>query len=662
MASFWTKLDAGLAALYSNWLQVQQHGLRNVGWVHPAIGQGATGAQVRLRYEGPLADIERTGFETTSRGEEGHAFGIVRFDVLPKIAAHPGVRKLSYGTEGSPLLDRTIPYVRANWVRTYEEPLHDYDGYAGRDVVLAILDTGLDIGHDFLQHPRASDGDEHRTRILRLWDPGLVARDGETSPRSELLGGRAGYGVEYTDEQINNTLNGRAGVRVRHRDCSGHGTHVASIAAGNGGRARRYVGMAPLAHIIGVKMLYLEHQPMKDDTIVMSYEQRFVDALDYVFNVVRLDLGDRRVVINYSVGDSQGPHDGLSQQEEDLNRKLQEDPRRVFVAAAGNSAGAGYKAKMTIPTSGTPEIRLPFHLYDDREPSDMTKYSHCFITQTAVYPMQLEIWYAAPPAGPVGGSLRIQGVASPIALPQLGDTIQATQFGQGQMYKIVHGQDLGEIGSVRVLRNYIRLQIFPFRNLYHLRDGVYEFTLTGAPGQVLYAWGATHSNIVFRPEFFTPPVDSFESAGEISIPAGADSVIAVANYKLPDPTDQSGLGTRSSHGPLVAYNPAAPPRPAKPDIAAPGHRIVAARSRFATRPGSCVDLPRHDANQPMGGTSMASPHVAGLVALMLEKNRTLTLAQIRASFRVLEGIDEDADAFGIGIIDADATVNAVPTP
>lgn len=649
------KLDAGLSSLYLSWLQIQEKGRTKAGFLHPDLRGGAEGARLRLTYEGDLAAIERAGFQTTSPGPRpGTAYGNVAFKDVARLLAEPGVIRLSYGREGSPRLNHSIPYVRANSVRTYVPSSRSYTGYSGRNVIIAVLDTGLDFGHDFLQLIRGSDSEERQTRILRIWDPGLSPRAGESGPRSELLNGRATYGVEYNERQINDTLNGRGTVRVRHRDCSGHGTHVASIAAGNGGAAQSYVGMAPMAGIIGVKMLYLEAPPM-DGIFVKPYEERFADALDYVYNVVRLDLGDVRVVINYSIGDDQGPHDGLSQDEEDLDRFLSADAKRIFVAAAGNAGGSGSRSKMTIPSNGTPELRLPMKLYDLRAASAMHDYKYCSVKDTSVYPMQTEIWYAAPPLAPVGGTLRIQGLENPITIPDFGHEIQATTYGQGQMYKLIHGQDVGEAGGRRAVRNFIRLQIFPYRNAYHLREALYEFTLTGAAGQVLYAWGAGGYPIFMRPDFFSPSTTPFDAAGEIDSPAGAANVIAVANIKIPPVSEDDD--TLSSNGPLTVYDSAGPPRPAKPDLAAPGDGIEAAHSRFSVQPGRCVCLPRHDAKTPKWGTSMAAPHVAGLIALMLEKDPTLDLAGVRAALRFKPGTETTPLETGLGVIDAFATLN-----
>src|SRR5882762_1164377 len=75
---------------------------------------------------------------------------------------------------------------------------------------------------------------------------------------------------------------------------------------------------------------------------------------------------------------------------------------------------------------------------------------------------------------------------------------------------------------------------------------------------------------------------------------------------------------------------------AKPDVVAPGRKVVSLRS-----PGSTLDLELPDrlvagldplvpAYFRLSGTSMAAPVVSGVVALMLERTPTLTPAQVKS--------------------------------
>ena len=108
----------------------------------------------------------------------------------------------------------------------------------------------------------------------------------------------------------------------------------------------------------------------------------------------------------------------------------------------------------------------------------------------------------------------------------------------------------------------------------------------------------------------------------IGAPGSSRNAITVANYD-----DGNGeLNPSSSRGPSPI--PAGTPvGEVKPTIAAPGTGVAAARSRDDPKiQSSCCDQLVIDKT----GTSMASPHIAGVVALMLEKNKNLNFEQVRA--------------------------------
>ncbi|MFD0472397.1 S8 family serine peptidase [Nonomuraea thailandensis] len=101
----------------------------------------------------------------------------------------------------------------------------------------------------------------------------------------------------------------------------------------------------------------------------------------------------------------------------------------------------------------------------------------------------------------------------------------------------------------------------------------------------------------------------------ISAPGAADAALTVAAV---DKSDQlagfSSRGPRPDDGAL------------KPDIAAPGVDIVAARSA-----GTSMGTPVDEHYTGASGTSMATPHVAGAVAVMAQQHPGWTAQQLKAA-------------------------------
>lgn len=109
---------------------------------------------------------------------------------------------------------------------------------SGRGVLIGIVDSGIDIFHpDF----RNEDG---TTRIRELWDQSIPDETNSGYNRGRI----------FTSEEINRAIaeNDRS---FPSRDLSGHGTHVAGIAAGNGRASNgRQKGVAPESELLIVKL------------------------------------------------------------------------------------------------------------------------------------------------------------------------------------------------------------------------------------------------------------------------------------------------------------------------------------------------------------------------------------------------------------------------
>ena len=219
---------------------------------------------------------------------------------MTKLANLESVTFLDPGNVRHPLLDVSVPETGATRVHS---GLINNTPYNGAGAIVQIFDTGIDWKHfDFRKA-----GDTTKSRILYIWDQTLTpsTKAGEHSPQGFT------YGVEYTQAQIENELNGTKRGVVREKDIVGHGTHVSSTAAGNGQALNyKYTGMAPEADIIVVKG--------GDGSFSSAGE---IDALTYAQS--KAAALTEPIVVNMSLGGQEGAHDGTDDDEVAVNSFVQ---------------------------------------------------------------------------------------------------------------------------------------------------------------------------------------------------------------------------------------------------------------------------------------------------------------------------------------------------
>src|SRR5262249_11289355 len=147
---------------------------------------------------------------------------------------------------------------------------------------------------------------------------------------------------------------GRASAEIP-TDEVGHGTLVASVAAGNGLAtgaavpAGRYAGVAPEATLLIVRASDTGTARFTDAAVVAGAQ----------FAVDRAAALGLPLVVNLSVGSHHGAHDGTSPLERALAALVPPGtPGRAVVVAAGNDGAAPVHARITLVPRAPGEILL----------------------------------------------------------------------------------------------------------------------------------------------------------------------------------------------------------------------------------------------------------------------------------------------------------------
>jgi len=207
-----------------------------------------------------------------------------------------------------PLNDQMI---RNNHVYEVHGGFNLPQGYTGEGVVMGIIDEGIDF-----THPDFRD-EYNQTRIKFLWDQTIFTSNATISPQPY------NYGKEFTGSQIDTS--------TEHYDSQfSHGSHVAGIAAGNGRALNNYSGVAPKSDLIIVKM---DLNRPEDEFL-----SNLVDAVKYIFD--HADAMGQPAVINISLGTYFGSHDGKDIQALAIDNLISSSPGHVVVCSAGNAGSA----------------------------------------------------------------------------------------------------------------------------------------------------------------------------------------------------------------------------------------------------------------------------------------------------------------------------------
>jgi len=488
----------------------------------------------------------------------------------------------------------------------------------------------------------ATDQESLESKEWRLPAP-LQTLDGQIEDRTKSVPVPFGtvYGHADLDQALRDArqtgLDPTDFVDQTIEEVGSHGTHVASIAAGNS-------GVCPDAWIVGVNIAMGEEDSDRRSTFYDS--TRLAEAIDFITSVA--ETAGLPVVINISLGTNGHAHDGTSPINKLIESKLRQQGRVVCVAA-GNSGKetAAYDGDLGF-MSGR------IHSSGVIKAKGLTVEVGWQVIGNGIIDVsenEMEIWYN--PGDEFAVELQSpSGQTTPWVVP--GGFLENFPMRHSPEKKNAN-RTFVSVYSERFVRangaNRISVFLSPkYKGAINgVAPGVWKVRLRGEQVRngSFNAWierddlrqvGRLGDKEAWScPSFFT--LESNTDTNSLSSLGCSPTVIAVANVK-----GKGGkINATSSQGPTRDGRP-------KPDIAAPGTDILAARG-FARQP----------ANEwiRMTGTSMASPFVAGVAANMLAAQPTLTAGQVlgvmQSTAQPLAGADFAwRDDTGFGVIDEDA--------
>ena len=428
----------------------------------------------------------------------------------------------------------------------------------GAGVIVGFVDTGINYTDSLFRNVDGS------TRIIGIWDQTNNSDNSnniENETAKPFSAFSALYGTQYTAEEINLALNSdNPASIVPTRDENGHGTFLASIAAGNRDERAGFSGAAPQASIAMVKLKpakqYLRDFYLIQDGAEAYQENDIMMGVSYLYFLAR--KYSMPLVVCIPLGTNMGSHMGMSRLGQYLNQVSLSNGSAV-ITAAGNETRARhhFRAVMDADTDEvTAELRV-----GEREAG-----------------FSMELWAENMGAYTVGFISPTGEVAREISVPLRGENTVSFLLEQTQITVYTQIADVSS-GSQ-----------FIFMRFENPMSGIWRILIRNSLDirETFHIWLPVRGFISDETYFLRPDPDT-----TITDPGNARYPITVTAY---DHTKNS-IYIHASRGYSLSGR-------IKPDLAAPGVNILGASvsGRRLTR---------------MSGTSVSAAHLAGAAAILL---------------------------------------------
>ena len=505
--------------------------------------------------------------------------------------------------------------------------------FKGKNVVVGIVDVGFQTNHPTFYN---ADGTVYRVR--KFWHQS----DGS---------GSAPVGFSYGTE-----FNMPSAIQAARDDDGTHGTHVAGISSGSGFTTpqQKFRGMAPESDMVFVTIKYtndtLKGSALGDYVVA---NPTIIDAYRYIFDYAAAQK--KPAVTNLSWGMHTGPHDGTS----------------VFDKAVESLSGKGKIIVGANGNDGGNQMHVTANLKGDTAYTFVADRNRRDYREESVY---CDFWGA--PGEDLGlnislfdtlGNLLIQ---EPFVFASSGavvkrkiikglDTLQYTFSCQKSYVNNQKPNILVMLTSSNAAKCRLRLGITGRGTIHGWNSGqVYRWT----SGLFIDKVKGNDYSGKYLSGIASGSMGENGGTGKHTLSVGSyvnrnNWIDFSGTYRAQNWLKVGEISGFSSRGPT-------PDGRMKPDISAPGQMVASAVNNKQFAPWMDENtLYKSQFNGEtqywtmFSGTSMAAPHVAGIVALMLEANPSLNLNEVRQILRTtsikdnLTGIDSNNN-YGHGRINA----------
>lgn len=524
-----------------------------------------------------------SGFVISGYTEKGESYGVFSLRLLQSQInelSDPIFSSVYVELSGKnqPLLDKAVHDVRADSVQL---GLGLPECYTGKDVYIGVTDWGFDY-----TSPMFYDTAMQQTRIVAAWDQYKTSGPAPVG---------FGYGTVYNSSA---ELLAAGSDTANIYSFATHGSHVAGI-AGGGGAGTPNRGVAFDSKFLFVTFLV-------DVAAVL-------DAWEWMYQKAQVD--GKRLVINMSWGLYHfGTLDGTSLLSQAITAYT--DLGVVFANSAGNNGNVNFHIKKTF-SNNLLKSKIDFYSYG---------------SNANMWGQSIHAW------GEPGSSFAtgiIVANASNVTLVESPFYSTDTTHSYIDIF-LVTGVDTIwyniSADSSHYLNNRPQMRLRVKNTNTALKVILKSTALSGT----VHYWNVTElttdvGNWGMPFSVSGSGTVAGDNLNGVSEPSCSDDVISVAAYASQYQTS----GISMAGGAIASFSSYGPRYDGvmKPDISAPGVSVISSMSSFTdaafTSSGSVDFNGRTYHFAKLSGTSMASPMVAGVSALILDANPYLSARQVK---------------------------------